>query len=148
MPCSLALSFRRHNTAMKTYNIPVLWSRILIVLVSIVPGFLASLVFILGAQPFEVQGQNSYMRETLGGCAALFLFAAACQFWLTRMGGGGWLIGLFVMAGMLGTDLITHVHSVSGGISHNWPALVAAGIGSFAGILLSVWRTRLKPTNH
>src|ERR1017187_2914592 len=148
MPCSLALSFRRHNTPMKTYNIPDLWSRILIVLVSIVPGFLASLVFILGGQPFEVQGQNSYLQETLGGCTAVFLFATACQFWLTRMGGGGWLVGLFVMAGMLGTDLITHVHSVSGGISHNWPALVAAGIGSFAGLLLSVWRTRLKPTNH
>jgi hypothetical protein len=48
------------------------------------------------------------------------------------------------MAGMFGTDLITCAHFVSGGISHNWPMLVSGGIGSFAGILLSVWRTRLK----
>ena len=120
----------------------------IIVLVSIVPGFLASLVFILGALPFDVQGQNSMMKETLGGCAAVFLFSTACQFWLTRMGGGGLVIGLLVMAGMFGTDLITCAHFVSGGISHNWPMLVSGCIGSFAGILLSVWRTRLKHTNH
>ena len=133
---------------MKTYNIPVLWSRILIVLVSIVPGFLTCLVAILGGQPLEVQGQNSYLRETLGGCTAVFLFSTACQFWLMRLGGGGLLIGLLIMAGMFGTDLITYAHSVSGGISHNWPMLVSGGIGSVAGILLSVWRARLKRANH
>src|ERR1039457_7606521 len=90
---------------MKTYNIPVLWSRILIVLVSIVPGFLTCWVAILGGQPFEVQGQNSYLRETLGGCTAVFLFSTACQFWLMRLGGGGLLIGLLILAGMFGTDL-------------------------------------------
>jgi hypothetical protein len=134
---------------MKTHNIPILWSRILIVLVSIVPGFLVSLVFILGGQPFEVQGQNSAMQETLGGCAAVFLFSTACQFWLTRMGGGGLLIGLLVMAGMFGTSLITCAHYVSGGLSsHNWPMLVSGSIGSLAGILLSVWRARLKRAKH
>jgi hypothetical protein len=50
---------------MTAYNIPDLWSRILIVLISIVPGFLASLVSIPGGQPFEVQGQNSAIQETL-----------------------------------------------------------------------------------
>jgi hypothetical protein len=120
----------------------------IIVLASIVPGFLASLVFILGASPFEVQGQNSMMKETLGGCAAVFLFSTACQFWLTRMGGGRLEIGLLVMAGMFGTDLITCAHFVSGGISHNWPMLVSGCIGSFAGILLSIRRTRLKLGDH
>lgn len=127
---------------MKTYNLPAFYSRVLVVLISIILGFLASLVFILGGQPFEVQGQNSYLQETLGGCTAVFLFATACQFWLTRMGGGGWLVGWFVWAGMLATDLITQAHFVAGGIIHNWPSLVTAGVGGFAGILLSVWRTR------
>jgi hypothetical protein len=122
--------------------------KVIIVLFSIIPGFLASLVFILGASPFEVQGQNSAMQETLGGCAAVFLFSTACQFWLARMGGGGLVIGLLVMAGMSGTDLITCAHSVSGGISHNWPMLVSGCIGSFAGILLSIRRTRLKLGVH
>jgi len=121
--------------------------KFIIVLVSIVPGFLASLVFIIGAEPFEVQGQNS-MRETLGGCAAVFLFSTACQFWLTRMGGGGLVIGLLVMAGMVGALLATCAQLVSGGISHNWPMLVSGCIGSFAGILLSLRRTRLKPGDH
>jgi len=122
--------------------------KFIIVLVSIVPGFLASLVFILGASPFEVQGKNSSMQETLGGCAAVFLFSTACQFWLTRMGGGGFVIGLLVMAGMVGALLATCAHFVSGGISHNWPMLVSGCIGSFAGILLSIRRTRLKPGDH
>ena len=122
--------------------------KFIIVLVSIVAGFLASLVFILGGSPFEVQGQNSAMQETLGGGAAVFLFSAACQFWLTRMGGGGFVIGLLVMAGMFGADLTTCAHYVSGGISHNWPILVSGCIGSFAGILLSIRRTRLKPGDH
>lgn len=118
--------------------------KFLIALVSIVPGFLASLVFILGASPFEVQGQNS-MRETLGGCAAVFLFSAACQFWLARMGGGGLVTGLIVMAGMVGALLTTCAQLVQGGISHNWPMLVSGCIGSFAGMVLSIRRTRLKP---
>jgi hypothetical protein len=122
--------------------------KLMIVLASIVPGFLASLVFILGALPFEVRGQNSMMKETLGGCSAVFLFSTACQFWLTRMGGGGLVIGLLVMAGMFGTDLITCAHFVSRGISHNWPMLVSGCIGSFAGIPLSIWKTRLKPGDH
>lgn len=133
---------------MNTYKIPDLGSRILVVLISIVPGFLVSLVYILGGQPFEVQGQNSAMQETLGGCTAVFLFSTACQFWLTRMGGGGWGIGLFVMAGMLGTDLITCAQFVSGGIPHNWPMLVSGVIGSVAGILLALRRPRLKPIAH
>ena len=133
---------------MKTYIIPAFWARILTVLVSIVPGFLTCLVAILGGQPFEVQGQNSAMQETLGACAAVLLFSTACQFWLTRMGGGGLLIGLLVMAGMFVTDLITYAHSVSGGIFHNWPVLVTGGIGSVAGILLSLRRPRLKPVAH
>lgn len=121
--------------------------KFIIVLVSIVAGFLASLVFILGASPFEVQGQNS-MQETLGGCAAVFLFFTACQFWLTRMGGGGFVTGLLVMVGMVGALLTTCAQFVSGGISHNWPMLVSGCIGSFAGILLSIRRTRLKPGDH
>jgi hypothetical protein len=116
----------------------------IIVLISIVPGFLASLVFMLGGLPFDVEGQNSMMKETLGGCAAVLLFSTACQFGLTRMGGGGLVTGLLVMAGMVGALLATCAHFVSGGIPHNWPMLVSGGIGSFAGILLSVWRTRLK----
>ena len=139
MPELRTLGGTTHDTFMKKF---------IIVLVSIVPGFLASLVFILGASPFEVQGQNSMMKETLGGCAAVFLFSTACQFWLTRMGGGGLVIGLLVMVGMFGTDLITCAHFVSGGISHNWPMLVSGCIGSFAGILLSIRRTRLKPGDH
>jgi hypothetical protein len=122
--------------------------KFIIVLVSIVPGFLAPLVFMLGALPFDVQGQNSSMHETLGGCAAVFLFSTACQFWLTRMGGGGFVMALLVMAGMVGALLATCAHFVSGGIHHNWPMLVSGGIGSFAGILLSVWRSRLKRANH
>lgn len=119
--------------------------KIIIVLVSIVAGFLASLVFILGASPFEVRGQN---YETLGGCAAVFLFFTACQFWLTRIGGSGFVTGLLVMVGMVGALLATCAQFVSGGVSHNLPMLVSGCIGSFAGILLSIRRTRSKPGEH
>jgi hypothetical protein len=115
----------------------------LAVLVSIVAGFLASLVFIVGASPFEVQGQNSIRQETLGGCTAVFLFSVACQFWLTRMGGGGFVTGLLVIAGMVGALLTTCAQLVAGGVSHNWPMLVSGFIGGFVGMLLSVRRTRL-----
>jgi hypothetical protein len=118
---------------------------LIFVLISIVPGFLASLVFIVGASPFEVQGRNTMQQEALGGCAAVFLFSMACQFGLTRMGGGGFVTGLLVMAGMLGAHLTTCAQLVSGGISHNWPMLLSGCIGSFVGMSLSIRRTRLIP---
>jgi len=88
---------------MKTYLLPDVVSRILATLFSIIPGFLTCLVAILGGQPFEVQGQNSALQETLGACAAVFVFSTACQLWLTRMGGGGLLVG---MTGPLSVDWV------------------------------------------
>ena len=105
---------------------------LIVVLVSIISGFLASLVFIVGASPFEVQGQNTMQQETLGGCAAVFLFSTACQFGLTRMGGGGLVTGMLVMAGMVGALLTTLRSACGGGFFHNWPMVVSGCIGIFA----------------
>jgi hypothetical protein len=109
-----------------------------IVLVSIGLGFVAPLVFILGASPFEVQGQSS-IKETLGGCVTVVLYIAACQFWLSRKG-GGFRAAWPIMVGMVGSLLATSALLVQGGIFHNWPMVVSGCIGSFAGILLSIRR--------
>jgi len=46
-------------------------------------GLLAPFVFILGAEPFAVPGQNP-MMERIGGSLAVALYCAVCQFWFAR----------------------------------------------------------------
>ncbi len=53
------------------------------IVLSIVLGLLSPLVFIIGAEPFEVRGQNS-VQEIAGGCAALAIYLAICQFLVAR----------------------------------------------------------------
>jgi hypothetical protein len=57
------------------------------IVLSVVLGLLSPLVFIIGAEPFEVRGMNS-VQEVLAGCIAVALYLAVCQFMATRNSGG------------------------------------------------------------
>ncbi len=46
-------------------------------------GVFSPLVFILGAEPFEVRGGNSW-KEVVAGCVAMALYLALCQFLVAR----------------------------------------------------------------
>ena len=58
------------------------------IIIAIGLGLLTPFVFILGAEPFEVPGQNP-MGERLSGSVVLALYLAFCQLMLTRRGEQG-----------------------------------------------------------
>ncbi len=55
------------------------------VFLSAILGLPAPVVFILGAELFEVHGKNSF-AENLAGCLAVALYLAFCQFWVAPKG--------------------------------------------------------------
>ncbi|HSP33892.1 MAG TPA: hypothetical protein VLU46_06215, partial [Thermoanaerobaculia bacterium] len=52
-------------------------------LLSIAVGVLAPFVFIAGASPFEIPGQNS-LQEILAGSIAVVVYSAICEFFIGR----------------------------------------------------------------
>lgn len=110
------------------------------VLLAVVLGLVAPLAFVVGGSLFEVQGQNS-SKEIVAGCVAIALYCAACQFWLSRKGSGGFRANWPMMVGMVGALLVACLLFIQGGLFHNWPQFISGCVGSFAGALLSVCRT-------
>lgn len=103
-------------------------------------GGLAALVFILGAEPFEVPGQNP-IGERLGGAVAVAVFFAMCQFWLARRdtaaGMSSWSAVTPMLVGLVATGLF--VVTAEGPAQWRFfvaPALLAAVIGAAVGVTL------------
>jgi hypothetical protein len=112
------------------------------IVLSVVLGLLSPLVFILGAEPFEVPGENS-IQEILAGGVAVALYLAVCQFMATRNSGSGfradWPILAAMMAPVLAVCLI--MESSDGG----FPILLAGSIGCLAGSVAGHMGTRTAP---
>lgn len=102
-------------------------------------GLLAPFVAILGAEPFEVHGQNS-IKEIVAGSLAVALYCAACQFWVARMGSRGLRANRPALVAM-GASLLAVCLLVSLQGGQTWlffglPVLILGCVGSFVGALL------------
>ena len=51
--------------------------------VSLVLGLLSPLVYLIGAKPFQVDGEPS-LKGIVVGCLAVVVYLAICQFWVRR----------------------------------------------------------------
>jgi hypothetical protein len=108
-------------------------------------GLLAPVAFILGAEPFEVPGQNS-LKEILAGSVAVALYFAACQFWLARgsvrVHRINWPVLKAMIASLLAMCLLPIL--LEGGQSWlfaSLPMLVSGCIGGLGGALLAPRKT-------
>jgi len=99
------------------------------ILLSVVLGFFSPIVFIIGAEPFEVRGENS-VQEVLAGCIAVALYLAVCQFMATRNSSGGLRANWPILAAMVAPLLAICLIMVS---SDRFPMLLAGCIGCLAG---------------
>lgn len=109
-------------------------------LVAVGLGLLAPFVAILGAELFEVPGQNS-IKEIVAGALAVALYCAACQFWLARMGSRGLRVNWPVLGAMVAPLLAVCLLAVAVEGGRTWlffglPVLISGCVGSFVGALL------------
>jgi hypothetical protein len=100
------------------------------ILFSVVAGFFSPIVYILGAEPFEVRGENS-VQEVLAGCIAVALYLAVCQFLAARNSGSGFRANWPTLAAMVASLLAVCLIMVSS--DGNVPILLAGLIGCLAG---------------
>jgi hypothetical protein len=102
-------------------------------------GLLAPFVYILGAELFEVPGQNS-IKEIVAGALAVALYCAACQFWLARMGSRGlrvnWPMLGAMVAPLLAVCLLVSLQGGQAWLYSGLPILIPGCVGSFVGALL------------
>jgi len=103
-------------------------------------GGLGALVFILGAEPFEVPGQNP-IGERLGGAVAVAVFFAMCQFWLVRRDTAARRSSWSTVTSMLVGLVATGLYVVAAEGPPQWglfvaPAVLAAVIGAAVGVTL------------
>ena len=99
------------------------------IVLSVVLGLLSPIVFIMGAEPFEVRGENS-VQEVLAGCIAVALYLAVCQFLAVRNSGSGLRANWPILAAMVAPLLAICLIMVS---SDRFPILLAGLIGCLAG---------------
>lgn len=114
--------------------------RVVTFLVLVGLGGLAALVFILGAEPFEVPGQNP-IGERLGGAVAVAAFFAMCQFWLARTNAAASMSSWSAVTSMLVGLVAVGLFVVAAEGPAQWrllvaPALLAAVIGATVGVTL------------
>jgi len=121
------------------------------IVLCVVLGLLSPFVFIMGAEPFEVRGKTS-IQEILGGCIAVALYLAVCQFMATRNSSSGlrddWPLLAAMMAPLLAMVLL--IAAVEKGdvvLAQGVPMLLAGSIGGLAGAVAGHLGTRTAP-NH
>jgi hypothetical protein len=105
------------------------------IVLSVVLGLLSPLVFILGAEPFEVRGKTS-IQEVLAGCIAVALYLAVCQFMATRNSSSGFRDDWPILAAMMAPLLAMFMAAVEKGgvvLAQGVPMLLAGSIGGLAG---------------
>ena len=118
------------------------------IVIAPVLGALTPFVFILGAEPFEVPGQNP-MGERLSGSVVLALYLAFCQFMLARSRGPGGAAPLPVVIAMAVPVMTWAVYFIrrdgpEGAWIIGWPIVVAGVCGIGGGAVLAAWRTAKK----
>ena len=112
------------------------------IVLSVVLGLLSPLVFIMGAEPFEVRGENS-VQEVLAGGVAVALYLAVCQFLATRNSSGGLRADWPILAAMVAPLLA--VCLIMGSSDVGVPILLAGSIGCLAGAVAGHLGTRTAP---
>ena len=112
------------------------------IVLSVVLGLLSPLVYILGAEPFEVRGENS-VQEVLAGGVAVALYLAVCQFLATRNSSGGLRADWPILAAMVAPLLA--VCLIMGSSDVGVPILLAGSIGCLAGAVAGHLGTRTAP---
>ena len=111
-------------------------------MLSVVLGVLSPLVFIMGAEPFEVRGENS-VQEVLAGGIAVALYLAVCQFMATRNSSSGFRADWPILAAMAAPLLA--VCLIMGSSDVGVPMLLAGSIGCLAGSVAGHLGTRTAP---
>jgi hypothetical protein len=109
-------------------------------------GLFSPIVFILGAEPFEVRGRTS-LKEILAGCVALALYLALCQFLVARSAGSKgrtraiWSSTFAAMLAPLAVAFLAMVVLEKPGVvlAQGLPMLFAGGTGCLAGALAARW---------
>ena len=104
-------------------------------------GLLAPAAFILGAEPFAVRGRTS-IKEIVGGCVAVALYLAICQFLVARKRNRGlgaiWptLVAMIapLMVMVVVIALVEKSHTV---LVQGLPMLISGCFGSLAGAVLA-----------
>jgi hypothetical protein len=115
------------------------------IVLSVVLGLLSPLVFILGAEPFEVRGENS-VQEVLAGGIAVALYLAVCQFLAVRNSGGGFRADWPILAAMIAPLLA--VCLIMGSSDVGVPMLLGGSIGCLAGSVAGHLGTRTAPNRQ
>jgi len=100
------------------------------IVLSVVLGVLSPLVFIMGAEPFEVRGENS-VQEVLAGGVAVALYLAVCQFMAVRNSSSGFRADWPILAAMAAP--LAAVCLIMGSSEGGVPMLLAGSIGCLAG---------------
>lgn len=121
------------------------------VLLSIGVGILAPFVFILGASPFEVPGQNT-PKEILAGSVVVLLHSAFCEFWIAGKLVGPprarWPIPVTTVLSFL---VVAALLALQGGLAwlfSGLPIFVSGCLGVAAGLLLLTRRSLVAPPSH
>ncbi len=110
-------------------------------LLSLLLGVPSAVVFILGAEPFEVRGGTG-TSEIVAGCLALALYLAIAQFLVARKTGrslrADWVIPVAMAVPLLAEFfLVVAVEKHTVVIRQAIPMLVGGSIGIFAGTRLA-----------
>ena len=96
----------------------------------------------MGAEPFEVRGENS-VQEVLAGGVAVALYLAVCQFMATRNSSSGFRADWPILAAMVAPLLA--VCLIMGSSDVGVPMLLAGSIGCLAGSVAGHMGTRTAP---
>ena len=126
--------------ALREYRIQVGGSRLKRILSLLGLGVVSPLVYLLGAEPFEVPGQNPIM-ERVGGSLALVIYCATCQFWFARGSAkplnSKWARLSAMIMPIVATCIVVQFVEDGQSWRYSWvPFLVAGCVGSVLGIAL------------
>ena len=107
---------------------------------SVVVGLLSPFVFILGASPFEVRGENS-LREIIAGAVAVLVYCAICEFWIVgrmaRPPRARWLLPATTVLSLCAASVLLVVESGRGAWTLSaLPILISGCFGVGAAVLI------------
>ena len=112
-------------------------------------GLLTPFVAILGAEPFEGQGQNS-PKVIVASSLAIALYTAACQFWVVQgitraLGPVNWPVLGAMVASLLVVTILMVLQEEVTWVNYGLPVLIAGSVGGLAGNFLATRRTIAAP---
>ena len=121
------------------------------VLLAIGVGILAPFVFILGASPFEVPGQNT-PKEIRAGSIVVLVYSAFCEFWIAGKLVGSptarWPIPVTTVLSFL---VVAALLALQGGLTwlfSGLPIFASGCLGVAAALLLLTRRSLVAPPSH